>query len=1020
MGDSTDPHDYGSSSRFMKALFKDTTDDSSRPCQDFARTFRDLLDSLSYTESRFVFHILSSIPHPRLCGKFWNPNLITPSISKRCTLLGLPALFEVTPTISFATSMLHTEFVRRYRRVLGAYQESMVAAGLGATATHRDMVADLVKLKGWGKSKEWLEDRLVNGMKSRTPAHGERLERSMSMSVRGEMDDDAPSGTGDTRSEEDDEDDDEEFDPPLIHYLRSAAGSGRGRAVGAEEYHKEHVGDVEGRESPRRRQCLALASLWTWWLPNWILSRFGLTSPVPQDAFREKMSLLLSLLLSAALYLFLSTYSVACSVPLLSSIRRLNWVHIHATMANGSMFKEVIGGDVSGMFWASRKACAGFGVPADWAVALEGIECVRREMRDLRVGFIAQNCDRAHATSATSSTRMLLAWGRCYNLTSYFRGASPTLFFGPSVTSILDSFSGPFRGNDASSALESLMSIPDGGELLSNTQKCLDGVYLAGSVDDRNIFNPDSLHGTPRKRDATNLSNPLQSILRQNHSDERRMVMVVVDGEKKGCDLRSEVVNVFGGDVGGFSAFEMEGVGGRNVGEVMWGFGKTGRKMDDNDFGERGRRDSYVMVLRFLQRVHFNAPMSMMELEMFRYLLLVRPETVVHEDGLRNLMVPMVLDPKVMGVCGNLQATAAKWTFLSMLQMYDFHIQNRISKAFESVFDSVLELSGSFALFRLRSASTDARPLLLAPNILREFSRGDVKTLHMANMIMWSEEMFLTTLLVTQFRDMKTKFASTATATTTLPATLPLFTIRRIHAFNSRLHNLSAIAFSPSSRNGRRIVTRKYVAFTELLCLLFQVLVFPFSVAVVGVLVMERWSFVGIVSGVVVLAPVLAQIVVFLGMGQWRFMGWLAMYILAIPLFTFSFPFYAIWNSDEGLTDNQEITQSEKEDPSPVVLRRLSKTTQPQSTPLFPSPINPDPKPLFTISRGGPPSPRRDRFQATQDDGEILNEIRRLIRTVDLSAVSRKQIRGMLAKQFGEEVEGVGRRNMVDWYIDLV
>ena len=77
--------------------------------------------------------------------------------------------------------------------------------------------------------------------------------------------------------------------------------------------------------------------------------------------------------------------------------------------------------------------------------------------------------------------------------------------------------------------------------------------------------------------------------------------------------------------------------------------------------GNRGKRDSQLVLMRFFNRVHFNAPLSPMELELYRqmkhiigvsptfyeFALMVDADTQVDENSLARLIANMVNDSKV-------------------------------------------------------------------------------------------------------------------------------------------------------------------------------------------------------------------------------------------------------------------------------------------------------------------------------------------------------------------------------------
>ncbi|KAJ3201014.1 hypothetical protein HDU67_001658 [Dinochytrium kinnereticum] len=239
--------------------------------------------------------------------------------------------------------------------------------------------------------------------------------------------------------------------------------------------------------------------------------------------------------------------------------------------------------------------------------------------------------------------------------------------------------------------------------------------------------------------------------------------------------------------------------------------------------------------------------------------------------------------------------------------------------------------------------------------------------------------------------------------------------------FNSWIHNLVAVAFA-SYRYGRHMAMRKLLAFVEVVCALLQVVIFPYAVALLGIMLMEHRSlYVLIALGFDTFVYFYDTSLRDLELQSWNKRG--SGTDKFVKSKKASFPF-------QNLLELTVYCNYYKD--SPLLLRKWSKTnlTIPQANSTMDIlSISPTRHTRFTAPESpiGPPSPRRERFQGsispsvpTAADGDIVSEIRRLIRTLDLNTVSRKQIRMMLAKTFGQEMENLGRRNMINWWIDMV
>jgi chitin synthase len=133
--------------------------------------------------------------------------------------------------------------------------------------------------------------------------------------------------------------------------------------------------------------------------------------------------------------------------------------------------------------------------------------------------------------------------------------------------------------------------------------------------------------------------------------------------------------------------------------------------------GNRGKRDSQILLLSFLNRVHHRSPMSPLELEMFHqinniigvdpelyeYLFMVDADTNVREDSLNRLVASCANDSKIAGICGETSLENEERSWWTMIQVYEYYISHHLAKAFESLFGSVTCLPGwyVFSVFSL-------------------------------------------------------------------------------------------------------------------------------------------------------------------------------------------------------------------------------------------------------------------------------------------------------------------------------
>jgi chitin synthase len=140
---------------------------------------------------------------------------------------------------------------------------------------------------------------------------------------------------------------------------------------------------------------------------------------------------------------------------------------------------------------------------------------------------------------------------------------------------------------------------------------------------------------------------------------------------------------------------------------------KVGKPSERSKPGNRGKRDSQVLVMRFLNSVHYDKPMSPLELEMYHqmknvigvepsayeFILMVDADTEVLGDSLNRMVASMLHDQKVMGLCGETLLANEKDSWTTMIQVYEYFISHHMAKAFESLFGAVTCLPGKFIVY---------------------------------------------------------------------------------------------------------------------------------------------------------------------------------------------------------------------------------------------------------------------------------------------------------------------------------
>lgn len=445
--------------------------------------------------------------------------------------------------------------------------------------------------------------------------------------------------------------------------------------------------------------------------------------------------------------------------------------------------------------------------------------------------------------------------------------------------------------------------------------------------------------------DEDSLRRAIDSCARMKYDDKRKLIVIICDGMiiGQGNDKPTPRIVL---DILGVSetvdpeplSFESLGEGAKqhNMGKVYSGLYevqghivpflvvvKVGKPSEVSRPGNRGKRDSQMIMMRFLNRIHYNAPMSPLELEMYHqirniigvnptfyeYLLQIDADTVVAPDSASRMVSSFVDDTRLIGVCGETALTNAKSSFITMIQVYEYYISHNLSKAFESLFGSVTCLPGCFSMYRIRAADS-GKPLFISKEIIEGYSTIRVDTLHMKNLLHLGEDRFLTTLLLKHHPKYKTKYLFTAHAWTIAPDNWTVFSSQRRRWINSTVHNL--IELIPLQQMcGFCCFSMRFVVFIDL----FSTLVQPVTVAYIVyliVLVIRNATAVPITAFVLLGAIYGLQAIIFILRRKWEMVGWMLLYIAAIPVFSFALPLYSFWHMDDFSWGNTRVVTGEK------------------------------------------------------------------------------------------------------------
>ncbi|KAI8854469.1 chitin synthase-domain-containing protein [Chytridium lagenaria] len=335
--------------------------------------------------------------------------------------------------------------------------------------------------------------------------------------------------------------------------------------------------------------------------------------------------------------------------------------------------------------------------------------------------------------------------------------------------------------------------------------------------------------------------------------------------------------------------------------------------------GNRGKRDSQLILMNFLSRC---------------FILMVDADTKIEDTALLHMINAMKSDESIMGLCGETRISNKTASWVSMIQVFEYYISHHLGKAFESVFGGVTCLPGCFCMYRVKASNGLEGyfvPILVNPDIVEEYSENIVDTLHKKNLLLLGEDRFLSTLMLRTFPKRKMIFVPKAICRTVVPDEFKVLLSQRRRWINSTIHNLLELVLV-RDLCGVFCFSMQFVVLLELL----GTIVLPAAISFTIYLIIKL-----ILAGSVEMIPVLMLIAI-LGLPGFLivitsakvvYVGWMLVYLLALPVWNFVLPLYAFWHFDDfswGETrkvegEGKNDHHGEKEgrfDPTAVELRK--------------------------------------------------------------------------------------------------
>ncbi|KAI0125891.1 glycosyltransferase family 2 protein [Xylariales sp. AK1849] len=343
--------------------------------------------------------------------------------------------------------------------------------------------------------------------------------------------------------------------------------------------------------------------------------------------------------------------------------------------------------------------------------------------------------------------------------------------------------------------------------------------------------------------------------------------------------------------------------------------------------GNRGKRDSQIILMSFLQKVMFDERMTELEFEMFNGLwkvtgispdyyeavLMVDADTKVFPDSLTHMLCAMVRDPDIMGLCGETKIANKRASWVSAIQVFEYFISHHQSKAFESVFGGVTCLPGCFCMYRIKApkgAQNYWVPILANPDIVEHYSENVVDTLHKKNLLLLGEDRYLTTLMLRTFPKRKQVFVPQAVCKTTVPDEFSVLLSQRRRWINSTIHNLMELVLV-KDLCGTFCFSMQFIVFIELIGTIVLPAAIAFTIYLVIISIVHQppqiipLVLLGLILG-------LPAVIIVCTAHSWSYVIWMIIYLFSLPIWNFVLPSYAFWKFDDFSWGDTRKTAGEK------------------------------------------------------------------------------------------------------------
>lgn len=341
--------------------------------------------------------------------------------------------------------------------------------------------------------------------------------------------------------------------------------------------------------------------------------------------------------------------------------------------------------------------------------------------------------------------------------------------------------------------------------------------------------------------------------------------------------------------------------------------------------GNRGKRDSQVILMALLQKITYNERMNELEYQIlkaiwqitglmasiYEIVLTVDADTRIYPNSITHMCAQMAKDNRIMGLCGETKIANKMESWVTMIQIFEYYIAHHQSKAFESVFGSVLCLPGCFSMYRIKAPKKGKEiswvPILANPDIVERYSTNSASTLHSKNLLLLGEDRYLSSLLLRTFPTRKQIFLPKAACKTVVPSTFRVLLSQRRRWINSTIHNLLDL-LQYNNLCGTFCFSMQFVVVLELL----GTVLLPF--AIIATFYVIVYSFISSPTPILTLILLLVilglpGVFIVVTTSKLIYVIWMFVYLIALPIWNLVLPSYAFWKFDDFSWGETRLTK---------------------------------------------------------------------------------------------------------------